>query len=79
LSSEADKKIDKHKEMEAARKYLEDSVAALTGQSPELAVKYQELLDLFERRYATARSHTLITVIACAVFAALLCIAIGMR
>lgn len=36
--------------MEAARKYLEDSVAALTGQSPELAVKYQELLDLFERR-----------------------------
>lgn len=40
--------------MEAARKYLEDSVAALTGQSPELAVKYQELLDLFERRYATA-------------------------
>merc|ERR1711879_402041 len=38
------------REMEAARKYLEDSVAALTGQSPELAVKYQELLDLFERR-----------------------------
>jgi hypothetical protein len=38
--------------MEAARKYLEESVVGLTGQSPELAAKYQELLDLFERRCA---------------------------
>jgi 26S proteasome regulatory subunit N9 len=36
--------------MEAARKYLEDAQAAFTVSNPELAAKYQELLDLFERR-----------------------------